>query len=311
MTVINKPTVLFIVGPTASGKTGLGIGIVNALHLCGRAAEVVGADSRQVYRGMSIGTAKPTAGELARAPHHLIDVADPKDGFSLSTFLRLARAAIEDILVRGAIPVVVGGTGQYVWGLAEGWQTPAVAPDMEIRARLEAEAADSGVEVLFQRLQDVDPVAAALMDPRNTRRLVRALEVIEVTGRPFSEQRTKSPPAFAPLMLGLMMARAGLYERIGARVDEMLATGWLGEVQGLLDADVTPDLPAFSSAGYREVAMHLAGEMTLEEVATKTKVSTHRLARSQANWFRGDDDRISWHDNGASLIAKATQACCP
>jgi tRNA dimethylallyltransferase len=309
--ILAKPTVLFVVGPTASGKTAAALAIVEALAACGRGSEIVNADSRQVYRGMSIGTAKPTPDELARAPHHLIDVADPADGFSLATFLRLSRGAVTDILERGSTPIVVGGTGQYAWGLAEGWQAPEVPPSPEIRARLEAEAASTGVDSLFARLQTTDPEAAALMDPRNVRRIVRALEVIEITGLPFSEQRKKEPPPFAPRMLALKLTREDLYARIDARVNAMLAGGWLAEVEALLAAGNTPDLPAFSSAGYREIAAHLAGELTLEEVAAKAKTSTHRLARTQANWFSASDERISWHETQEGLVAEAVPACCP
>jgi tRNA dimethylallyltransferase len=310
MSAQHKPTVLFVVGPTASGKTGAALAIVEALRGCGAVGEVVNADSRQVYRGMSIGTAKPTPDELARATHHVIDVADPSDGFSLAAFLDLARSVVADILSRGAIPIVVGGTGQYAWGLAEGWHAPEVEANHEIRARLEAEAADVGVEVIFQRLADADPEAATLMDPRNVRRIVRALEVIEVTGRPFSEQRTKAPPPFAPLMLALSLSRVDLYDRIDSRVDAMLGGGWIQEVERLLAKGCTPDLPAFSSAGYREIAMFLAGEMNIAEVADKTKNATHKLARSQANWFRAADERISWHSNVEKLVQEALHACC-
>jgi tRNA dimethylallyltransferase len=310
MSAPSKPIVLFVVGPTASGKTAAALAIVDALRGRGRPAEIVNADSRQVYRGMSIGTAKPSLDELARAPHHLVDVVDPSDGFSLAEFLRLARAAIAEIFARGATPIVVGGTGQYAWGLAEGWQAPEVAPNPEIRARLEAEATALGVDVLFQRLQAADPEAATLMNPRNVRRLVRALEVIEITGRPFSEQRTKEEPPFEPRMLALNLSRAALYERIDARVDSILAGGWGHEVESLLAAGNTSDLPAFSSAGYREVAQLLAGVLSMEQVAEKAKTATHRLARSQANWFRAGDERISWHLTSEDLVQEAVQACC-
>jgi tRNA dimethylallyltransferase len=307
MSVPDKPTVLFIVGATASGKTDAALAVVEALRVCGHSAEIINADSRQVYRGMSIGTAKPAPDELSRARHHLVDVADPADGFSLATFLRLARAAIDDIVARNATPIIVGGTGQYVWGLAEGWQAPEVAPNSDIRARLESE----GAAALFQRLQEIDPEAAALMDPNNTRRLVRALEVIEITGRSFSEQRTKQPPQFTPHMLALSVPREQLYARIDARVDAMITGGWVGEVEALLASGATADLPAFSSAGYREVAAYLAGAMTLQEAATKAKTATHRLARSQANWFASTDQRISWHTTRESLVAEAAGVCCP
>ena len=311
MSVQGQPPILFVVGPTASGKTDAGLAIVDALRASGAAGEIVNADSRQVYRGMSIGTAKPTPDQLARAPHHLIDVADPSDGFSLAAFLELSRLAVIEILSRGAIPVVVGGTGQYIWGLAEGWHAPEVEPNKEIRERLQAVVAAAGVEVLYQRLKSVDAKAATLMDPRNARRIIRALEVIETTGRLFSEQRTKVPPLFAPLMLAISLPRADLYCRIDSRIDSMLISGWVEEVKELLTAGYSPSLPAFSSAGYREIAMLLAGTVNISDVAEKTKAATHKLARSQANWFRATDERISWHHEVNDLVQNALHAFYP
>jgi tRNA dimethylallyltransferase len=305
------PTALFLVGPTASGKTGAALEIVDALREYGVVGEIVNADSRQVYKGMSIGTAKPTPDELARAPHHVIDVAEPSEGFSLAMFLDLARSAVADILSRGALPIVVGGTGQYAWGLAEGWQAPEVPANLKVRARLKAEADDVGIEVLFRRLEDVDADAATLMHPRNLRRIIRALEVIEITGQLFSVQRKKEPPPFAPFSLAISLSRSELYRRIDSRVDAMLGDGWIQEVARLLADGVTPDLPAFSSAGYREVAMFLAGQIGIVEVAEKAKIATHKLARSQANWFREADERISWHSTVDDLLQEALHACCP
>ena len=297
-----KPAVLFIVGATASGKTGAALALASRSP---RPVEIVNADSRQVYRGMSIGTAKPAPAELARVRHHLIDVADPPEGFSLAAFLGLAREAIADILGRGAIPVVVGGTGQYVWGLAEGWQAPEVPPQAELRASLERRAAEEGSDALHERLAELDPDAAAFIDPRNVRRVVRALEVIEVTGAPFSGQRGKVPPDFAPSVFGLRGDRAELHARISLRVGDMIAAGWVDEVRSLLDTGYRPELPAFSSVGYREIAAHLAGESTLEEAIAQAKSATQRLARSQGTWFKANDDRISWHDDAEGLVATA------
>jgi tRNA dimethylallyltransferase len=298
-----RAPVVFIVGPTASGKTAAAIALARAL--AGRPlAEAVNADSRQVYRGMSIGTAKPTPAEQAMLTHHLVDIADPQDGYSLAAFLDAARTAIVDIQGRGAVPIVVGGTGQYVWGLAEGWQVPRVPPDPALRERLEA----LGPAALHERLADVDPEAAQAIGPRNTRRLVRALEVWEATGEPFSAQRQRMEPPFEPLLFGLRVPRATLYRRIDDRVDAMLAEGWLAEVRALLEEGCTPDLPAFSSAGYRELAAHLLGEKSLEEAVYKAKTATHRLARSQDGWFRADDPRITWSTGEERLVAAAAEA---
>jgi tRNA dimethylallyltransferase len=300
-----KPAVLVIVGPTASGKTSAALALADAATARGQSIEIVNADSRQVYRGMSIGTAKPTPVEFARVPHHLIDVADPPDGFSLATFLALARASIADIAARSHVPVVVGGTGQYVWGLVEGWQAPEVAPQPEIRQRLESEAEASGSEALFARLTSLDPNAAAFIDARNIRRVVRALEVIELTGIPFSLQRTKGDPGFTTSLFGLTIPRAVLHERIAQRIEAMVDAGWVEEVRALLVSGSRPELPAFSSAGYREIAEYLAGNLTLDEAKDATRAATNRLARSQANWFGAADERISWRDTPEQLVEAA------
>lgn len=297
--------VVFIVGPTASGKTAAAL----ALARTGRwPLEIVNADSRQVYRRMSIGTAKPTPDELAEVPHHLIDVADPAGGFSLVAFLTQARASIADIQGRSHLPVVVGGTGQYVWGLVEGWQVPRVPPQPQLRARLEREARESGPTALHARLAEIDPGAAALIDPNNARRLVRALEVWETTGELFSAQRRRSEPPFDPVLFGVDVPRGQLYSRIDARVDAMIDAGWIDEVRGLLDAGCTPDMPAFSSVGYREIAAYLAGDLSLEQAIAKIKTSTHRLARRQAAWFRRDDPRITWAPDTVALVAAVEQS---
>ncbi len=293
--------VLFLVGPTASGKTAA------ALELAQRAPiEVVNADSRQVYRGLSIGAAKPTAAEQAAVPHHVIDVAAPDEPFSLAAFLELARAAIDDIGSRGKTPVVVGGSGQYAWALAEGWRPPTAPPNDALRRELEAVAEREGPDALHARLRAIDPGAAEAIDPRNVRRVARAIEVYEATGRPFSRQRRKTPPDFAPVVLGLRPpSRAELHRRIDARVDAMLAQGWLDEVRALLDSGYSPALPSFSAAGYRELAAYLAGELSLDEAIKRAKYATHRLARAQGAWFRPNDPRIAWHTDAPALIQTA------
>ena len=294
------PTVLFIVGPTASGKTAA------SLELAAHAGiEVVNADSRQVYRGMSIGTAKPTDAELAAATHHLIDIAAPDEPFSLAAFLGLARAAIADAAARGATPVAVGGAGQYVWGLVEGWNAPAVPPNHALRQNLEAIAKRDGPIALHERLRTVDPNAADAIDPRNVRRVARAIEVWQATGAPFSRQRAKGDPGFAPVILGVHPGREEVRRRIDERVDSMLERGWLDEVRALLDAGYGPELPSFSSAGYREMAAHVAGEISLDEAAARAKHATHRLARAQGAWFKAGDSRIEWLPDAESLVARA------
>ena len=295
------PRVLFIVGPTASGKTAASLELASKARI-----EIVNADSRQVYRGMSIGTGKPAPAELASVPHHLIDVAVPDERYNLARFLAEARAAIAGIVSRDTVPVVVGGTGQYVWGLAEGWHAPAVPPNTELRAELTEEARHSGPETLHERLRAVDARAADAIDPRNVRRVVRALEVWHATGAPFSRQRRKSPPAFEPVLLGIAPERAALRQHAADRVDAMLnSTGWPEEVRELLRTDYGPELPSFSSVGYREVAAYVRGSMTLEETAERVKSATFRLIRRQATWFKATDERIAWRPDANSLAVRA------
>ena len=296
------PRVLFIVGPTASGKTAASLELATQARI-----EIVNADSRQVYRGMSIGTGKPTPAELASVPHHLIDVAAPDERYHLARFLSEARTIIADVASRGATPVVVGGTGQYVWGLAEGWHAPAVPPNPELRAELTEEARRSGPEALHERLRAVDTRAADAIDPRNVRRVVRALEVWHETGAPFSRQRRKSPPGFEPVLLGIAPERAALRQRAADRVDAMLTSGWPEEVRELLHAGYGPELPSFSSVGYREVAAYVRGSMTLEQTAERVKSATHRLIRRQATWFKATDERIAWHPDANSLAVRALE----
>ncbi|MYK33894.1 MAG: tRNA (adenosine(37)-N6)-dimethylallyltransferase MiaA [Chloroflexi bacterium] len=294
------PRVLFVVGPTASGKTAASLELASHARI-----EIVNADSRQVYRGMSVGTGKPAPAEIASVPHHLIDVAAPDERYNLARFLAEARAAIADIASRDAVPVVVGGTGQYVWGLVEGWHAPAVPPNPQLRAALAEEARLHGSQALVQRLRAVDPCSAETIDPRNVRRVVRALEVWHETGAPFSRQRRKSPPGFEPVLLGIAPERATLRQRAAERVDAMLKGGWPDEVRELLSAGYGPELPSFSSVGYREVAAYVQGGMTLDETAERVKNATHRLIRRQATWFKATDERIAWNADAGSLAERA------
>ncbi|MDP3063035.1 MAG: tRNA (adenosine(37)-N6)-dimethylallyltransferase MiaA, partial [Chloroflexota bacterium] len=258
-------------------------------------------DSRQVYRHMDVGTAKPSPEDRARVPHHLIDILDPDQEFSLAGFLELASRAIEEIHARGRIPLLVGGTGQYVWALLEGWRVPHVPPNPSLRLELTSQSP----EALYQRLQAVDAEAAARIVPTNVRRVVRALEVFHATGVPFSAWTKKSGPAYRYLALGLTTSRAELYARIDARVDAMLSRGWLDEVRRLLAMGYSPDLPALSSLGYRELAAHLRGELSLDEAAARIKTETHRFARRQYAWFRLRDARIHWLQDREAAPAEA------
>jgi tRNA dimethylallyltransferase len=281
MNPTHSTILLAIVGPTAVGKTALAINLALALN-----GEIVSADSRQVYRGMDIGTAKPTAGEQATVAHHLIDVVDPDQDFSLATYQDQAYAIIADITARQRIPLLVGGTGQYLAAVLQGWQIPRVAPQPELRARLEEEAIHIGSEALHARLATIDPSAAQAILPTNLRRIIRALEVFEVTGQPISSQQTMTPPPYTIRTIQLTLPAEQLYERIDARVDQMIAAGLLDEVQRLVAQGYTWELPAMSGLGYREFQPYLAGESSLAEAIQRLKFDTHAYARRQPAWFR-------------------------
>ncbi len=289
-----------IVGPTAVGKSALALALAQAFG-----GEIVNADSRQVYRSMDIGTAKPTPDERALVPHHLLDLVDPDQEFSLAAFLAHATQAIGEVHQRGRLPMLVGGTGQYVWALLEGWQAPQVAPDRELRQGLEARAQREGVGALYAELQGVDPEGATLIHPHNLRRIIRALEVYHQTGVPFSQQRRRGLSPYRTLVLGLSLPRQELYQRIDQRVDQMIAAGWVGEVQRLLEVGYSPELPALSSLGYRELTAHLRGNLSLEEAVGRIKTATHRFVRHQDGWFRRGDSRIRWLQAGPDAYQQA------
>lgn len=288
----SPPPPIAIVGPTAVGKTQL------AVKLCQRFdGEVINADSRQVYRGMDIGTAKPTPEERALAPHHLLDLLDPSEPFGLGAFLPLALQAADDITSSGKIPLVAGGTGQYVWALLEGQSVPQVPPDPEFRTALEQEAAeDGGPKALHDRLRQIDPARADALDHRNVRRVIRALEIYHATNQRPSEMAGVLPQDSGHLVIGLTMAREALYQRIDDRVDAMMEAGFLAEVDKLAQAGYPMGEGALDSPGYRELGQHLEGELSLDEAVSRTKTQTHRLARRQYTWFKQSDTRISWLD---------------
>ena len=293
---------LAIAGATASGKTALAVELAQRLG-----GEIISADSRQIYRGMDIGTAKPSAAEQDAARHWLIDVAAPDEPFTLAAFLDLANAALDGIWSRGKLPIVAGGTGQYVWALLEGWRVPRVPPDPALRAELEAIAEVQGRDALASMLREIDPASADAIDARNVRRVIRAIEVTRATGRPFSEWRKKDPRQDVTI-IGLRMERDALYRRIDARVDAMLERGLVREVEGLVAAGCSCDAPAMSGIGYRQICEHLRGACTLGEAAARMKTETHRLARMQHTWFRDADARIHWLDADApDLVEQAIE----
>lgn len=292
-----RPPVVAIVGPTAVGKTGVSLSLAPAFG-----GEVVSADSRQIYRYMDIGTAKATHEERARVPHHMIDVVDPDEPFTLADYQAGACAAIEAIHARGGLPLLVGGTGLYVRAALGGYTIPRVPPNPAVRARLEAVAAREGSLALHARLSAVDPAAAARIDHRNVRRVIRALEVFEVSGQRISEQQTVAVPPWRVLRIGLTVERAELYRRIDARVDWQMEHGLLAETEGLIARGFGCELPSMSGLGYRQICMYLRGEVSLVAAVELIKTRTHRFARQQYTWFRLDDPGILW------LVADATAA---
>lgn len=279
-----RPPLLAIGGPTASGKTALAIELARALD-----GEIVNADSRQIYLGMECGTASPTAAQRAAVPHHLLDLVRPSDPFTLATYVDLAHRAIREIAARGRLPLLVGGTGLYLRAVTRGYRVPEVAPDPEWRRLLEREAAADGGAALVERLRAVDPQAAARIDPRNIRRLIRALEVSLHLGTPFSALQRQEPP-YRSLTVILEGDRERLYARADARLAAMIAAGFEDEVARLLAAGYGPELPAFSALGYRELAASLRGELSREAAIERTRMGTHAFIRRQVTWFRGDRD---------------------
>jgi tRNA dimethylallyltransferase len=281
------PNLFVIVGPTAVGKTALAVELARRLD-----GEIVSADSRQIYRGMDIGTAKPTRQEQALAPHHLIDIVAPDEPYTLAQFQADAYAAIDGILARGKLPLLVGGTGLYVRAVVEGLRIPRVPPNPELRAQL---ATQDGL-ALYERLRELDPEAAARIDPRNVRRTIRALEVCLTTGQRFSELGRASPPPYRITQIGLTLSRPELYARIDARVDRMMADGLVSEVESLVAQGFGWNLPSMSGLGYREMGTYLRGEVSLNEAVANIKRDTRDFVRRQYAWFRLKDERIRWFD---------------
>jgi tRNA dimethylallyltransferase len=293
------PVLVVVLGPTAVGKSRVAVDL--ALRFGG---EIVGGDSIQVYRGFDIGTDKPSVAERRGVPHHLIDIVDPTVQFTAADFVREALAAARGIASRGRLPIVAGGTGLYLKALIDGL-FPGPGRDPAVRAALEAEVREQGLETLFRRLEAVDPVYAAKVRDRDKVRIVRALEVYEATGRPISEhfRATASPVADRTVVrLGLRLDRAVLVRRIEERVERMFAWGLVDEVRGLLARGVPDDAPPFRALGYRNVLLHLRGGLALEEAVALTKTDTRQYAKRQMTWFRKMDG-VAWFspDDGPGL----------
>ena len=287
-----------IVGPTAVGKSALAIHLAQVFG-----GEIVSADSRQVFHGMDIGTAKPNPEERELVPHHLIDVVEPDQDFTLALYQQMATRAIKDIERRGRLALLVGGSGLYVRALLGGFRIPHVSPDAELRRSLEQKAAEEGYMALHEELKGVDPTAAKRIDPRNVRRVIRALEVFRAIGLPFSQLQGSSPflPNYRTITIGLTTSRGDLYRRIDSRVDTMLEQGLVKEVELLLEQGYSLDLPAMSGLGYKQIGQYLKGELNLAEAVQKIKNETHRFARHQYAWFRLNDEAIQWFHVGLGM----------
>jgi tRNA dimethylallyltransferase len=288
---INLPKILVIVGPTAVGKTGMAIRLADALR-----GEIISADSRYFYQGMDIGTAKPLPGELKQIPHHLIDVTTPDKPWSLAVFQVEANRIIQEIISRGKLPILVGGTGQFVRAILEAWQVPELPPNPELRRILTNWGEQIGARELHRRLIMIDPIAATRMDPANLRRTVRAIEVILSTGHRFSDQSKQADPSYDAFLIGLRRLHSQLYARIDERIDQMIALGLVSEVKLLLASGFTEDLPAMSAIGYREMVDYLRGYSTLAEAVVLMRRNTRKYVRRQANWFKENDPSIHWFD---------------
>ncbi|WP_147635396.1 tRNA (adenosine(37)-N6)-dimethylallyltransferase MiaA [Risungbinella massiliensis] len=285
-----KQPVVLIVGPTAVGKTALSLTIAEQFK-----GEIISGDSMQVYRGMDIGTAKATPEERSTVPHHLIDILDPSEPFSVQLFQKLARHEIDQIASRGHLPIVAGGTGLYVEALVYEYQMPNVTEDPAYRQKWWQFAVDHGAVALHQELHRVDPASAVRIHPNDTKRIIRAMEVTEKTGIPFSELTKKGESRYDALWIGLTMPRDQLYERINKRVDLMIEEGLLEEVKGLREAGYHLPLTSIQAIGYKEIYQYLEGELSLEAAIERIKKGTRNYAKRQLSWFRRMPD-IQWFD---------------
>lgn len=286
-----KIPLVVIVGPTCVGKTETSISLAEKLN-----GEIISADSRTFYKGLDIGTAKPLFEQLQRVPHHLIDIVSPEEHLSLADFQKLARSKIDEIIAKDKIPFLVGGTGQYIRAVINNWSPPTIPPDIRLRYLLENIADEKGFEYLYKVLKFLDPAAAEIIDQRNVRRTIRAIEVIFKTGRRFSLQRQAKTSPYQLIIVGLTRPRSDLYSRIDQRIEDMFSNGFINEVKRLLASGLSPDLPAFSAIGYSECIAIVSGRITEEEAIIAIKRKTRIFVRRQANWFKPTDPTIHWFD---------------
>ncbi len=285
---INKP-LLVIVGPTAVGKTDFSIKLAQIFD-----AEIISSDSRLLYKGMDIGTAKPTAEQRQLVRHHLIDLLSPHEPWSLTLYTNRITQVIDEIHNKNKLPILVGGTGQYVRAILEGWKPPALAPDPHLRSVLERIGNNIGKEKLYEILKNIDPSAASHIEPSNLRRTIRALEVILITGKRFSDLKQRGICPYTYLVIGLIRPRQELYARIDTRIDEMIKMGFIGEVQQLLQQGYIKGLPAFSAIGYTQIMDYLQGNLTLETAIQQIRSLSRKFVRRQGNWFKPTDPLIHW-----------------
>ncbi len=291
VTNLKRHPLVVITGPTATGKSRVGVLVAKIIG-----GEIISADSMLVYRGMDIGTAKPTRDEMCGIPHHLIDIVNPNEDYNVALFQAQARALIKDIIGRNKLPVLVGGTGLYIRAVIDNYDFSSPGNDGSIRNSLLKEAMKHGSESLYQTLSEVDPGAALKLHPRDTRRIIRALEVYRLTGKPISSYHrveTTSQTLYNLLMYGLNMDRDRLYQQIEHRVDQMITAGLVDEVRGLLNKGFSPDLKSMRGLGYKEILEHLTGVSSLEQATEVLKRNTRRFAKRQLTWFRRDQ-RINW-----------------
>jgi len=293
------PRIIVLTGPTGTGKTALTVELVERFG-----GEVVSADSRQVYKYLDVGTAKPDADELRRARHHLIDYVDPAEPFSVTRYREDADAALDDLAARGQIAWVVGGSWHYIQALVDRIEPPRVPPIPELRAELERQAAEHGPTALHARLAVVDPAAAAQIDARNVRRVVRALEVTLSLGRRFSEVGRFRGTPLPALKLALSMPRDELYHRVDRRVDAMIEAGWVDEVRSLIARGYDERMPSLSSHGYREMMAVARGTLSLEEAVQKTKWMVHAYIRRQTSWLKQQPE-YHWLEAGPDAFTRA------
>lgn len=285
-----KAKLIVILGPTASGKSELAVKLAKKFN-----GEIISADSRQIYRGLDIGTAKPTKKEVATVKHYLIDIKKPNQIYTVWQYKKDAIEAINQVVKKEKIPFLVGGTGLYIKAVVDNLEVPKVRPDWRLRKKMESIIKNEGLKILYERLIKIDPEAAYIIDPNNPRRIIRALEVAIKTKKPFSQQRKKGHPIFNVLEIGLSHNKEKLKEKINKRVNEMIKIGLVAEVRNLIK-NYNKNLPNFDAIGYREIIDYLDGRFSLPEAIEKIKINTWRFAKRQMTWFKRDK-RIHWVKN--------------